>query len=1569
MNPYASANTSSRNARRTASAILLAIVAFLAAPAVAGAQGTIQADDFNGSSLSGFWTLANPTGDASVSVSGGTADVSLPAGSMHDVWGNVNTSSGLRQPAPDRDFEIEAKFTSVVSSGFQMQGLMVAQDSNDLVRAEVHHDGSGTRLFVATMFNGSPTVQHYSTVPNGGPVWMRIVRTGNTFRVRYSRDGSTWTTTDPFSLPIVVSSVGPLVGNSSGPGFTGKIDSFREVLPDTTAPAIGSVASAPRTLDATVTWTTDEAATSEVAYGPTTAYGSAKIGDDGLTTSHSVVLHGLACGTLYHFQVKSKDASNNTATSTDRTLTTAACPTAMQSDEFNAASVDMNRWTLVDPGGGATVSGNGSQALVNLPAGIQHDVWTGSDTVARLLQPAPNDDFELQVKYDSSVDLTYQMQGLIVEQDSNDLLRLEVHREGLETRLFAASIVNGTASLLADPAVMPEGAPVYLRLRRNGDAWSFSYSQNGTAWTRTFTFNRAMTVTAAGLLAGNSGGAPPAFQARADWFRYTPPDRTAPVVTNIAAAPSAGSGARITWTTDEAASSEVSYGTTTAYTGGTITGADGVSAHSVPLHGLQCNTLYHYRVRTVDGSSNATTSTDRTFTSGACPTLLESDEFNSATLDTSKWAFIDPLNDSASAVVNGHAELSVPAGTAHDLWSTVRTVPRLLQAAPNTDFEVITKFDTAVSATTQQQGIVVEESADKLLRFETYYEGPETKLFVAFINGGSASVLHSSTVPGGSPVYLKLRRLGTRWTFSISNDGEAWRSVTFDQALTVAAIGPYVGNGGNAKPAFTGRIDYFREITDRTPPVITQISSRPVSRQAQVTFTTDEPASTVVEYRQGTGAWQTRSAAELQTRHSIVANGLACNTTYTFRVKAADALSNLTTSNDSSFTTPPCTPSGGPDVDVWNGDSQTFGTVGIPQTWVNITGNVSDPDGVQSITGAVNGGGEESLGFMPDGWRVQRPGDFNYEVNIDELYPGPNRIVLRARDSLGRVTTREVTVNWLGRSAGPPANPNGPLMVIAAHPDDDVLSQSGVIDAAKRAGRRVVVAFVTNGEGGAIATTAGDCGAPADAAPAARYGLVRDREGRDALGVLGLQWRAGLQQTEVAYLGFPGTRIDQVAATETPLNNVMTGVQRTYAEDYDNNPVTCNGDFRYQLNGTHSVFRASDLKNDLDALLAYYQPADVYTHVSFDGHTDHAEIARQVRAALRRANAPRVLHGSLQHPAGDTGCPILSAERWPNPVLTGNDPFARFTPTIAFTAPPAEPCNAANNATDWGPMGPPNESVEVPLSMQTTNEANNKKWQAISKHETQIDCEDDGEYNVNCGYMRSFVKRNEPFWRADYGVRRTWPKSYTTDFTSTASIARDTQILEGQWRFDGDGVRPVTTGFDRALILGDTGWIDYDVRAPFTIHSFNPKTAQGAAVGLAVGWQGHNAWGQPRNGHPGGGLCLYARSTSDDSSPFKLQIGYSPGPVDDMTLATKELALAAGVKYEMRFRQFDRGQPGYTRYSCKVWRADQAEPADWDLVTDIPDWPGTTDQRPGSAVLLAHEADATFGNATVTPLP
>lgn len=77
---------------------------------------------------------------------------------------------------------------------------------------------------------------------------------------------------------------------------------------------------------ATVIWTTDESASSQVQYGTDTSYGSESSLSSSLVTSHSVVLSGLSAGTTYHYRVISTDGSGVTSTSSDQTFTTSTAP-------------------------------------------------------------------------------------------------------------------------------------------------------------------------------------------------------------------------------------------------------------------------------------------------------------------------------------------------------------------------------------------------------------------------------------------------------------------------------------------------------------------------------------------------------------------------------------------------------------------------------------------------------------------------------------------------------------------------------------------------------------------------------------------------------------------------------------------------------------------------------------------------------------------------------------------------------------------------------------------------------------------------------------------------------------------------------------------------------------------------------------------------------------------------------------------------------------------------------------------------------------------------------------------
>ncbi len=96
-----------------------------------------------------------------------------------------------------------------------------------------------------------------------------------------------------------------------------------------------------------------------------------------------------------------------------------------------------------------------------------------------------------------------------------------------------------------------------------------------------------------------------------------PGDTTAPSISSVASSGVSGSGATITWTTNEASDTQVEYGTTTSYGGSTSLNSAMVASHSATLSGLSSSTLYHYRVKSRDVSGNLATSGDFTLTTTA----------------------------------------------------------------------------------------------------------------------------------------------------------------------------------------------------------------------------------------------------------------------------------------------------------------------------------------------------------------------------------------------------------------------------------------------------------------------------------------------------------------------------------------------------------------------------------------------------------------------------------------------------------------------------------------------------------------------------------------------------------------------------------------------------------------------------------------------------------------------------------------------------------------------------------------------------------------------------------------
>lgn len=97
-------------------------------------------------------------------------------------------------------------------------------------------------------------------------------------------------------------------------------------------------------------------------------------------------------------------------------------------------------------------------------------------------------------------------------------------------------------------------------------------------------------------------------------FQFTTSgDVTAPIITNVQVVNITDTSARVTWQTNEPATSRVDYGTTTAY-GLSLSDPGLVFFHSIDITGLSPLTLYNFFVTSADSSGNAATSSNGTFT-------------------------------------------------------------------------------------------------------------------------------------------------------------------------------------------------------------------------------------------------------------------------------------------------------------------------------------------------------------------------------------------------------------------------------------------------------------------------------------------------------------------------------------------------------------------------------------------------------------------------------------------------------------------------------------------------------------------------------------------------------------------------------------------------------------------------------------------------------------------------------------------------------------------------------------------------------------------------------------------
>ena len=457
--------------------------------------------------------------------------------------------------------------------------------------------------------------------------------------------------------------------NPSGEGPSSAV-SFTVTAANNPSPILTSVSTSgigPTT--ATIVWTTDKAADTQVVYGLTSAYGSSTTLTTALATSHSVALSGLTAGTVYHYAVKSRDSAGILATSPDAAFTTTAntpppgCATsagsiwqnvslAAQTGSFTAAfdatpglasmdgviglsngaasvytaqaaAVRFNNTGKIDARNGGAYAAAASipyvagmsyhfRLAVNLPAHTYSAYVTQGSSAEQLIGA------NYAFRTEQSAVATLNDLGLIASSGSQTVCNVVV------TALAASTVISGVST-----TGVGQTAATIVWTTNNAADTQVQYGLT-SAYGTTTPQNTTLATSHSAALAGLTGGTVYHYQAMsrdaagtlatspdATFTTLAPVNTTPPVVSAVAASGVGPTAATIVWTTDKAADSQVVYGLTAAYGLATTLSTALTTSHSVALSGLTAGTAYHYAVKSHDGAGNLATSPDAAFTTTA----------------------------------------------------------------------------------------------------------------------------------------------------------------------------------------------------------------------------------------------------------------------------------------------------------------------------------------------------------------------------------------------------------------------------------------------------------------------------------------------------------------------------------------------------------------------------------------------------------------------------------------------------------------------------------------------------------------------------------------------------------------------------------------------------------------------------------------------------------------------------------------------------------------------------------------------------------------------------------------
>ena len=403
----------------------------------------------------------------------------------------------------------------------------------------------------------------------------------------------------------------------------------------------------------------------------------------------------------------------------------------------------------------------------------------------------------------------------------------------------------------------------------------------------------------------------------------TPPVLSTPVVTLVT-----DTLAIITWTTDEPATSQVKYSTTSGnLTSSTLQTTTHDLSHIVIVNGLTANTQYYFEAFSADSSGNRGNSAENSFATEQSPQYQHPPLSAIAAISSPPTVLTD-TKAVISFQTDQNARCAINFGTGpgnytgapvsetnynRDHSITLGSATPLVFSTPYYyKISCVDNLSTVVSSSEQSfTTLPVQVSNGEIV---DHTPPVITAVASSAITSTSATITWTTNKASSSYV-----RFGTTDALGSlqGNDGVNASSANYVTSHTVTLVGltpstqysfkaMSIDPSGNIGQSTIATFMTADIAADKTPPVIsTPVVALITTTGAVITWTTDEPATAQVKYSAVSG---NLSNATVQTTthdlsHAVTLTGLTSNTLYYFEVFSVDVSGNAANSGEYSFTT------------------------------------------------------------------------------------------------------------------------------------------------------------------------------------------------------------------------------------------------------------------------------------------------------------------------------------------------------------------------------------------------------------------------------------------------------------------------------------------------------------------------------------------------------------------------------------------------------------------------------------------------------------------------------------------